>query len=280
MNIAGYEVHAIETGEFALDGGAMFGVVPKTLWDKRLPVDEKNRVSLNLRTLLLVGHGKRILVDTGIGTKWDPKLQSIYRIDHSKFSLATSLNKLGLTPEDITDVILTHLHFDHAGGATTRHGDEIVPTFPKATYYVQQKNLEWALRATEKDRASYLTENFEPLMTARKLTLLDGPSELFPGVELQIFHGHTAYQQLPKISDGPSTLFFCADEIPTSAHLAPPCILAYDNFPLTTLEEKKRLLEQATDQRWMLFFEHCPLMAACIPIKTDKGYAIGETVTL
>lgn len=276
MKIGPYTLHAIETGEFALDGGAMFGVVPKPLWEKKMQPDHRNRIGLRLRALLLQGNGKNILIDNGIGMKGDAKFCDIYRIDHSHFSLEQSLAELHLGFHDITDVILTHLHFDHAGGSTIKNTDgSLSPTFPHATYYVQRANYEWALKPTEKDRASYLKENFEPLVQANQLRFIDGPTELFPHVELFLFNGHTRAQQLPKISDGTTTVFFCADLFPTAAHLSLPWIMAYDNEPLVILREKQELLTKACRERWTLFFEHCPLLTACIPVTTEKGYAVG-----
>lgn len=281
MKIGPYELHSIETGEFALDGGAMFGIVPKVLWEKRIPSDLKNRISLHLRTLLISGNGKNILVDDGIGTKDDEKFSSIYRIDHSRFTLESSLLKCGLTCEEITDVILTHFHFDHAGGSTKFDKDgKIVPTFPNATYYIQRKNLEWAKDSSEKDQASFTKANFEPLIEAKKLKELDGPCELYPGIEIIVVEGHTKSQQLVKVSDGKTTLLYCGDLIPTSAHVPVPWIMGYDNHPITTLDEKKMILEKAVNEKWILFFEHCPIMAACRPVKTQKGFDCGEKIEL
>lgn len=277
MRIGPYTLHPIETGEFALDGGAMFGIVPKPLWEKKIPVDARNRIDLRLRCLLLQSDDRCILIDVGMGTKWDEKARDIYRLDHSRLSLELSLDKLQLTPDDITDVILTHLHFDHAGGATTFREGMLVPTFPRAAYYVQRKNYEWALCST-KDRASYMKENFEPLRARGQLQLLDGPCKPFPDVELLIFNGHTEAQQLPRISDGKTTLFFCADLFPTSLHLPLPWVMAYDNQPLVTLEEKRSLLQRAAAEHWILFFEHCPHLAAARVLPHEKGYCLGETL--
>lgn len=272
MQIGSYEVSAIETGEFALDGGAMFGVVPKTLWGKRIRVDEKNRIDMRLRCLLLQGAGKNILIDDGMGTKWDEKMSEIYRLDYSRFTIKKSLAEHGLTPDKITDVILTHLHFDHAGGSTTVANGKLIPTFPKATYYVQKENLEWAKNPKLKDRASYIKEDWEPLLKEGVLKIIDGEKEILPGIQMKLFYGHTQGIQLPLISDGKTKLFFCGDVIPTSVHLGVPWVMAYDNFPLTTIEEKKKILEQAAKEKWILVFEHCPLVAASFIEKTEKGF--------
>lgn len=281
MKIGFYNLHSIETGEFALDGGAMFGIIPKVLWEKKIPADEKNRIPLRLRALLISGNGKNILVDDGIGTKDDNKFTNIYKIDHSRFTLESSLSKYNLTYEDITDVVLTHFHFDHAGGSTKldKNG-KIVPTFSNATYYIQKRNLEWAKDPSEKDQASFTKANFEPLIELGILKELDGPCELHPGIEILVVEGHTPAQQLVKVSDGKTTLLYCGDLIPTSAHIQTPWVMAYDNHPITTLNEKKNILEKAVREKWVLFFEHCPIMVACRPIKTQKGFDCGETIEL
>jgi glyoxylase-like metal-dependent hydrolase (beta-lactamase superfamily II) len=192
MRIGQYALTALETGRFRLDGGAMFGVVPKVLWNKSNPADGRNRIELALRTLLIMDNSRRIMVDTGIGEGWDEKFADIYGIDHSKDSLAASLKKVGLTTDDITDVIMTHLHFDHAGGATfvDRNGS-VKPTFSNAVYYVQKKHYEWAASPSEKDKASFIKDRYMPLFQQGRLSLLDGESELFPGIFIKLSDGHT-----------------------------------------------------------------------------------------
>ena len=279
MLIGNYNLHAIETGEFALDGGAMFGIIPKILWEKKIHADDKNRISLHLRSLLITGNGKNILVDDGIGTKDDEKFSSIYKVDHSRFRLESSLAMHNLTCKDITDVILTHFHFDHAGGSTMLddHGN-IVPTFPNATYYIQQRNLLWAQEPSEKDQASFTKANFEPLINRGFLKQLDGPCEIFPLINIIVVEGHTTAQQLVKVSDGTTTVLYCGDLIPTSAHVPVPWVMGYDNHPITTLNEKKTILEKAASEGWILFFEHCPILTACRVVKTSKGFECGEKV--
>ncbi|MDP2600150.1 MAG: MBL fold metallo-hydrolase [Deltaproteobacteria bacterium] len=277
MRIGSYEIFAIETGEFALDGGAMFGVVPKTLWGKKIPVDEKNRIDMRLRCLLLQGDGRNILIDCGMGEKWDAKMRDIYRLDTSRYSIEKSLASHGLKTSDITDVILTHLHFDHAGGSTYKDNNgKLLPTFPKATYIVQKENLDWARNPTEKDRASYLKDDWEPLVQAGVLKIVDGEKEILPGIHTKLFYGHTRAIQLPFLDDGKTKLFFCGDVIPTSVHLGPPWIMAYDNFPLITLEEKKKILKQAAAEKWILVFEHCPLISAAQIEAAEKGYQVTQ----
>lgn len=273
MQIGSYQIHTLETGEFALDGGAMFGVVPKTLWGKRIGVDEKNRIDMRLRCLLLQGDGKNILVDCGMGDKWDDKMRDIYRLDYSKYSLEKSLAAHHLTQDKITDVILTHLHFDHAGSSTLKDArGKLVPTFSNATYYIQKQNLEWAQNPTEKDKASYLKEDWEPLQKEKVLKIVDGEKEILPGIRVRLFFGHTQGIQLPLLSDGKEKFFFCGDVIPTSIHLGIPWVMAYDNFPLTTMKEKREILAQASKENWILVFEHCPHIAMARVTLTEKGY--------
>src|SRR5512136_1483317 len=181
MTIGSYTLHPVETGRFGLDGGAMFGVVPRPLWEKAAPPDERNRIDMAARALLLQGGGRTILIDTGNGAKWDEKLAGIYRFDTSEHDLAGSLRALGLTSADITDVILTHLHFDHAGGGTERVDGGLQPTFPKALYYVQREQWEAALRPTERDKASFFPEDFLPLQERGVLRFMEGEEEIFPG---------------------------------------------------------------------------------------------------
>jgi len=274
MKIGPYTLSPIETGRFALDGGAMFGVVPQPLWRKTNPPDDRNRITLAARALLAVGEGRTILIDNGNGTKLSDKLRDIYRIDTSGSDLIRSLASAGVSPDDVTDVVLTHLHFDHAGGSTVRSGNEVVPAFPRARYYLQRAHWEQALRPTEKDRASFFPEDYQPLLDHRVLEFLDGPCRLFPGFELILMNGHTTAQQLPKISDGTATLLFCCDLLPTTAHVPLPYIMAYDLRPLVTLEEKKKVFADAAEEGWILFFEHDPATVAGRILRTDKGFAL------
>jgi glyoxylase-like metal-dependent hydrolase (beta-lactamase superfamily II) len=280
MMIGDYTLKPIVTGNFRLDGGAMFGVVPRVLWEKTNPPDEKNRIQMTMRALLLQGKDRRILIDTGVGTKQDEKFARIYHTEQVQPSLAKSLSEAHLTPDDITDVILTHLHFDHCGGSTRREGDKVVATFSNAQYYVQKEQYEHALERNERDRASFLMENFEALRTAGQLELLEGPKRLFPGIELIVVGGHTPGQQLVKVSDGHQTLLYCADLIPTASHIPLPYIMAYDLFPMTTLEEKRRILPQAHSEGWILFFEHDPFRAAAKVARSEKDFLMGEEILL
>jgi glyoxylase-like metal-dependent hydrolase (beta-lactamase superfamily II) len=281
MILGKYELHGIETGRFALDGGAMFGVVPKTLWEKTNPPDGRNRIRLAARALLVRGGGRTILIDTGNGQKFNEKLTSIYAIDTSSYDIVSSLARHGVAPADVTDVILTHLHFDHAGGSTMLVNGEAVPAFPRARYYVQREHWEAAQHPTERDRASFFTEDFMPLVRNGVLDFTEGEGELFPGISFRLVHGHTSALQCPVVTDGSTTLFYCADLVPTTSHLPLPWIMAYDLRPLVTLEEKRKILHKAVDAGWIIFFEHDATVAAARVGRTDKGeICLGEPVEI
>jgi len=280
MKIGPYEIFTVETGYAWLDGGAMFGVIPKVLWNKTNPADELNRIQLALRTMVIKSDDKIILVDTGVGQKMNEKLSKIYNVDHRDHELEKGLADKGIKPKDVTDVIVTHLHFDHVGGATYHDGNALKLTFPNATYHVQGEQWYWANNPSMKDRASYMPENFKPIEEAGKLNELSGPCELFSGIEMLVMYGHTAGMQLPKISDDQKTLLYCADLMPTSAHIPLPFIMGYDNNPLITLEEKKRILPLAVDENWILVFEHDPYRVACTVEEREKGFKMKEELAL
>lgn len=280
MKLSNYEIIPIETGRFALDGGAMFGVVPKNLWERTNSADEQNRIELALRCLLLKGQEKNILIDTGIGEKLNEKLENIYKVNHSQNTLEKTLAENGVKNEDITDVIISHLHFDHTGGTTKTVNGEVELTFPNAIHHVQLEQWDWANSPAEKDRASFIIENFVLIEQQEKLNILNGPGTITDGIEVMVMYGHTPGMQLIKISDSENTLLYCADLIPTTSHIPVPWVMAYDNYPLTTIEEKKRLLPKIVDEDWILFFEHDPFIAAGRVELTDKGYKLKEEVIL
>jgi len=280
MNIGGYAMYPVESGRFRLDGGAMFGVVPKTLWEKSNPADERNRIAMVARALLLVGDDRKVLIDAGNGSKMSEKLKRIYGIDNSQSSLESSLLTYNVTPADITDVILTHLHFDHAGGATILDEGEVRPAFPNAVYYVQHEQWKAALHPTERDRASFFQDDFLPLRDYGVLELTDGEGEILPGIEVKIFQGHTTALQAPFMTDGTTSLFFCADLIPLAAHVQLPWIMGYDLRPLVTLEEKRTILKSAEEDRWILFFEHDPSLTAGRVRRGENGFEMESAVEL
>jgi glyoxylase-like metal-dependent hydrolase (beta-lactamase superfamily II) len=285
LKIGEYEICPVPTGLFGLDGGAMFGTVPKVLWEKSNPPDEKNRIPMEARALLLKSPTRKILIDSGngadfvakYGEKLGNKFSEMYGLDPSGPTLLKSLAKHGLKPEDITDVVLTHLHFDHAGGATTEKNGELVPTFPKAQYYVQEANLKTASQPNLRERASYYAANFEPLQKAGHLKLLNGNQDnLLPGISLIVSNGHTQGQQMVKISDGKTTLLYCGDVIPTSSHVRLAWIMGYDLEPLTLIEEKKKILSQAAPGNWYLYFEHDPYCDAATVQAQGSDFAVTE----
>ncbi len=276
MKIGKYELQIINSGYFALDGGAMFGIIPKPLWQKTNQSDESNRIKLATRNLLLRSGKRNILIDTGMGNKWDEKSVNIYNIDQNEYSLLTELEKKGLEPADITDVILTHLHFDHTGGSTAYENGKLVPFFQNATYYVQKKNYDWAISPSEKDRGSYIKENFVPLKEEGVLKLMNENEQLDEEIQFILVNGHTFGQQLVKITDGNTTLLFSCDLFPTTSHIPLPYIMGYDLQPLITLEEKKKILSEAVDKNWFLFFEHDPETVTATVIKTEKGYKVND----
>lgn len=280
MKIGDYDIFIIETGYISLDGGAMFGVVPKTLWQKTNPADEFNRIVLALRLLVLRSSDKLIIVDTGVGNKLNDKLIKIYNVDHSKYDLISGLNKNGINPEGVTDVIVTHLHFDHVGGATYYDDGELKLTFPNAIHHVQGEQWYWGTNPSEKDKTSYMPENFMPILEQAKLNELPGPGTLYDGIDLLVMYGHTHGMQLPKVYDSKNTLLYCADLIPTASHIPLPYIMGYDNNPMTTLEEKKRILSQTVKENWTLVFEHDPFHHGGTVELTDKGYKLKEEIKL
>jgi len=258
MKLGQFNIFPVTDGRFRLDGGAMFGVIPRVLWEKCCPADDLNRIPLSLRCLLIQAHGKNILVDTGLGSKNDKKFEQMFAVEREP-SLQESLSSLGLSANDIHLVINTHLHFDHAGGNTLRDkGGMTVPTFKKATYLVQRGEYEDALQANERTKASYRPENFHPIEESHQWEFLDGDTEWFSGVSVVVTPGHTPHHQSVKIESEGKTAFFLGDLIPTVSHLPLPYIMGYDLSPLMTLETKRWILDRAYEEGWLLIFEHDP----------------------
>ena len=278
LTLGAWSIHTLETGSIRLDGGSMFGSVPKPVWSRAHPADERNRITLSMRCLLLEGEGRRILVDVGIGEKFTPKLMDIYAVDHSEHTLERSLAALGLGVEDVTDVVLTHLHFDHAGGATRMQGGVLVPRLPRAHFYVQRRNWENAQRPNPRERASYMAENFVPLMDAGVLRLWDGPQRPWPGIELFTAEGHTRGQQLLRVAAKEGSLYFVADLIPTASHVRIPFVMGYDMAAFETMDEKRELLTRGSAEGAWVCLEHDPLIALARPRAEGDDFAWAEQV--
>ncbi|MBV6422189.1 MAG: putative quorum-quenching lactonase YtnP [Ignavibacteriaceae bacterium] len=276
MKIGKYKLGIINSGSFGLDGGAMFGIIPKPLWQKTNPADDVNRVRLATRNLLLESDSKKIIIDTGMGSKWDEKSKNIYAIDEM-LSMNSALESKGLKAEDITDVFLTHLHFDHTGGSTFSVNAKYQPAFPNAKYYVQKQNYEWAINPSDRDRGSYIKENFQPLMDEGLLKFTNGNSMFDDEIEFLVINGHTFGQQMIKISDGINTILFCSDLMPFISHISLPYIMGYDLQPLVTLEEKLKYLKLALDENWKLFFGHDPDFAVATVKKLNERYAVDKS---
>lgn len=256
----------------------MFGAVPRVLWEQCCPADERNRVQLSLTCLLVRAHGKNILVDTGLGNKWDDKGRDMYAIERTP-PLYDSLKALGLGPDDIHLVVNTHLHFDHAGGNTVRRDDgALAPSFPKARYFIQRGEYEEALLPNERTRASYRSENFVPIAQAHRWEFLEGDAELLPGLSVAVTHGHTTHHQSVKIESEGRTAFFLGDLIPTVSHLPLPYIMGYDIHPMQTLETKRNVLRHACEEDWLLVFEHDPKVSMGFVRKDGNGQYMLQTV--
>jgi len=274
------KLHSIDTGFFKLDGGAMYGVVPKSIWNKLNPADENNLCSWALRCLLIEDEGRLILVDTGNGDKQDAKFFSHYYL-YGDATLKSSLAKLGFTPEDITDVFLTHLHFDHCGGAIKRENDRLVPTFSNATYWSNERHWKWATEPNAREKASFLKENILPIQESGQLkfipvgtevsTIQPFDSGIIKNLSVINVSGHTDAMMLPVIQYNGKTIVYMADLLPSAGHIPIPYVMAYDMFPLTTMLEKKAFLDDAVKNNYTLFFEHDPKIECCSLQLTEKG---------
>jgi glyoxylase-like metal-dependent hydrolase (beta-lactamase superfamily II) len=279
------KLHAIHTGNFKLDGGAMFGVVPKSIWHKLNPADENNLCTWAMRSLLIEDGNKLILIDTGIGNKQDEKFFSHYHL-HGDDSLEKSLAAKGFHKNDITDVILTHLHFDHVGGAVERVGDKLVPTFKNATYWSNTAHWEWAVNPNAREKASFLKENILPIQESGQLQFVQPfvvalrntlpYADFSNNIYLMAVGGHTESMMLPCITYKNKTIVFMADLLPSAAHIPLPYIMGYDMFPLKTLHEKTIFLQQAATNNYILFFQHDPVHECCTVVETEKGVRANE----
>lgn len=275
-------IYSIPTGNFKLDGGAMFGVVPKSIWNKLNPADENNLCNWAMRCMLIEEAGRLILVDNGIGNKQDARFMGHYHLNGDD-TLDKSLAAHGFHAGDITDVILTHLHFDHCGGSIIKEGDKLVPAFKNAEFWVSDKHWDWAVHPNEREKASFLKDNILPIQESGQLKFITTPAEgsvAFDGMDnisLRFAYGHTDAMMLPQIKKGDTTIVFMADLLPSAAHIPLPYVMAYDMFPLTTLKEKRAFLQEALDNNYLLFFEHDTAQECCTLQATEKGIRAGAT---
>lgn len=257
MHVGDMEIRYLDGGSFRLDGGAMFGVVPKVFWEKKSPPDERNRIHMRANSLLVRAQGKTIVIETGNGTKWDAKNRGIYAIQEGD-PLVDSLARQGVQPRDVDLVVNTHLHFDHAGGNTRIENSRAVPTFPRARYVVQRGELAHAGTPTERDRASYFPENFQPITEAGLWDLVEGDRQILPGISVARIPGHNADIQAVLLTGGGKTLAFVADLLPTRHHIPLPWIMAYDLYPLQSLETKRQWIPRMLQGQWIVVFGHDP----------------------
>ena len=276
------KLYTIDTGFFKLDGGAMFGVVPKSIWQKTNPADEFNLCSWAMRCLLIQEGERLILIDNGIGYKQDERFLKHYHL-HGDDTLEKSLTNLKFSKDDITDVFLTHLHFDHCGGSIERQADgNLVPAFKNATYWSNKEHWQWAVEPNDREKASFLKENILPIQESEKLKFidtLDGVS-FTDNIQIRFAFGHTDSMMLPQISYKGKTILYMADMLPSVGHSPMPYVMAYDMFPLKTLKEKKKFLEEAVQNDYILFFEHDPVNECCTLQETEKGIRVKDTFKL
>ncbi len=280
MLIGSYQLYSIETSEFALDGGAMFGIIPKPLWEKEVPADKLNRITMVTRSLLLVSDDHKIIIDTGNGTKWQEKFRDIYRIELDNLNLEKSLSKYNFTPGDITDVYCTHLHFDHVGGNTKIVAGKLEPVFPNATYWVQNENWELANSPSEKDAGSFMSADWSVLLENNMIHFVDGKESFLPEIENHLTYGHTTGLMHPIIGDSTNKLIYMADLIPMAAHIPLPWVMAYDIHPALTVQEKGEILPTIVDEDWIIFFEHDPVHQAATVQFDGKHYRLKDSVII
>jgi len=274
-------LHTIDTGLFKLDGGAMFGVVPKSIWQKSNPADENNMCSWAMRCLLIEDGNRLILVDNGIGDKQDAKFLGHYYL-HGDDTLDKSLAAKGFSRADITDVFLTHLHFDHCGGSIVREGDKLRPAFKNAFYWSNKKHWNWAVEPNDREKASFLKENILPIQDSGQLRFIEDQDgiEFHQGINIRFAYGHTDAMMLPQIQYKDQTIVYMADLLPSVGHIPLPYVMAYDMFPLQTLTEKKAFLQEATDRNYILYLEHDPVNECCTLQQTEKGIRLDRTFKL
>jgi glyoxylase-like metal-dependent hydrolase (beta-lactamase superfamily II) len=252
-SLGDFELTVLTDGTYWLDGGAMFGVVPKPLWNKRKPADEQNRITLGLNSVLVRGGGKNILIETGIGSKLGEKQQQIYG---NQAALLRSFETMQLSPDEIDIVINTHLHFDHCGWNTYYKGGRAVPTFPRATYYAQHGEWAHGQEQHDRDKVSYISDNYNPLIESGQMKLLKGDAEVAPGVRVKVFPGHTHHMQAVIVESQGKTACYISDLIPTTAHLDPTWVMGYDLDPITCIDNRKKFYDVAIPDKWLVIFNH------------------------
>ncbi|MGV8879957.1 MAG: MBL fold metallo-hydrolase [Sphingobacteriaceae bacterium] len=274
-------LYTIDTGFFKLDGGAMFGVVPKSIWNRLNPSDEKNLCTWAARCLLIEENDRLILIDTGLGDKQDAKFFSHYFL-HGTDTLDKSLARNGFHRDDITDVFLTHLHFDHCGGAVIRENDKLVPAFKNAIYWSNEQHWNWAINPNAREKASFLKENMLPLQESGQLQFIENLDKISftESIQVRFVSGHTEAMMLPQITYKDKTILYMADLLPSAAHIPLPYVMAYDVQPLLSIREKESIFKEAIDQSYTLFLEHDPLAACCSLVQTEKGIRLKETFLL
>lgn len=285
------KLYSINHSFFKLDGGAMYGVVPKSLWNKLNPADENNLCNWALRSLLIQDDNKLILIDTGMGFKQDEKFFGHYGMSGT-IELDAELAKLGFNRNDITDVFHTHLHFDHCGGSIERVNNQLVPYFPTATYWSNPIHWDWAVNPNDREKASFLKDNILPIQESGLLKMIDAPANEFTNegllekveftnnISIRFVNGHTKSMMLPQISYNGKTIVYMADLLPSASHIPLPYIMGYDMFPLTTLKEKKSFLQEAAEKEYILFFEHDPSIECCTVHQTEKGIRMHQAIRL
>ena len=275
------KLYTINAGHFKLDGGAMFGVVPKSMWQKLNVPDDNNMCSWALRCMLIETENRLILIDTGMGDKQSEKFFGHYYL-HGEETLEKSLSKHGFKKDDITDVFLTHLHFDHCGGAIIEEEEKHIPAFKNATYWSNKEHWQWATEPNDREKASFLKENILPIQESGKLKFIDRKEgvEFLPGFKIRFVNGHTDSMMLPQLSYKGKTIIYMADLLASAAHIPIPYVMAYDTRPLLTLEEKKSFLQEAYNNEYILFFEHDPEIECCTLQMTPKGIRVKDTFRL
>ncbi len=283
LEIANLELYPVETGRFRLDGGAMFGVVPKTLWSRMIPADDKNRIPMAMRCMLVKSNtsGRIYLIDNGCGNKFNEKMEKIYSLDYDHSNLIDSLKQLNIKPEEITDMVFTHLHFDHSGGTSDYDNEgNLIEVFPNATYHINKRHWETATNPNDREKASFFPENINPIKNSGRLNLTEDGVNFEEGFGTVVVNGHTEGQQLPVFMDDSKTIVYAADLFPTYAHVPLPWIMGYDMKPLQTLKEKKEFLKKAVEKSWYIYLEH-DAEHEVITLKNEDGkYSMDQSMKI